>query len=250
MSSFVRMIIVSMLFMATAQAQEPVVVPLNTPMVADISQNTVEIYSSFNGAQLLVFGARNQPGDIVIAVRGPTANLLLRRKERIAGMWMHVEQQKYANMPLFYALASTRKLEDIASLETLKTLGLGEKQLIQFENPNSKENFDDALVKSFSRRHVWQSPFGTITYFGESLFKAKLNLPDTLPDGDFTVEIYLFDHGVPVSMQFIPLHTYKTGFDAQVFNASRDHSALFGIAAILLALSGGWLAHQLFNRRK
>ncbi len=76
-------------------AQQPVQVPLNTPMVADVSQAVVEIHASFNGLQLLIFGARNQPGDVVIAVRGPKANLLLRRKERMAGMWMHVEQQKY-----------------------------------------------------------------------------------------------------------------------------------------------------------
>lgn len=233
-----------------AQAQESAPLTLNTPIVADVSQNTVEIHSSFNGMQLLVFGARNQPGDLVIAVRGPQANLLLRRKERIAGMWMHVEQQKYADVPLFYAIASTRDLAHITTPATLAALGLGPQAVIRLKNPDSKDNFDNALMRLFQKRRTWQIPFSTITYFGESLFKAKLNLPDTLTPGDFTVEVFLFDRGNLVSAQMLPLSSFKTGFDATVFKAAQDHSILYGIGCILLALSGGWLAHQLFNRRK
>ena len=81
------------LFASSAMAQRPEIAPVSlvNPMVADISQTSVEIQSNFNGTQLLIFGARNMPGELVIAVRGPTANVKLRRKERIAGMWMHVD---------------------------------------------------------------------------------------------------------------------------------------------------------------
>ena len=234
---------------ASAQAQEPIQLPLNAPMVADISQNTVEIHSRFNGTQLLIFGARNQPGELVIAVRGPHTNLNLRRKERIAGMWMHVEKQKYEAIPLFYAIASTRPLADIAPLPLLQSLGLGAEQVIHLNNPGSQPIFDNALLETFAKHRTWQIAFSPITYFGESLFKAKLNLPDTLPDGQFTVEVYLVDRGKLVSAQTIPLRSYKTGFDAEVFSAAQHRPWLYGIGSILLALSGGWFANRLFNRR-
>jgi uncharacterized protein (TIGR02186 family) len=223
--------------------------PLIAPMVADISQNTIEIHSSFNGAQLLIFGARNQPGELVIVVRGPSANLHLRRKERIAGMWMHVEKQKYEAVPLFYAIASTRPLAEIAPPLVLASLGLGAEHVIQSNNPSSKAVFDTALQEIFSKQRTWQTDFSPITYFGESLFKAKLTIPDTLPDGSFTTEIYLFDRGKLISAQTIPLRSYKTGFDARVFTNAQHRPWIYGISAILLALSGGWLAHRMFNRR-
>lgn len=246
-----RAILIALTLFTPAYAQEePAIVPVNTPMIADISQNAVEIHASFNGAQLLVFGARNQPGDLVIAVRGPERNLLLRRKERIAGMWMHVEQQKYNHIPLFYTLASTQPMEEIAPARLLQSLGLGGTEVIRLNNPHSKNLFDTALIQHFHKRHNWQIPFGTITYFGESLFKAKLNMPDTLPAGNFTVEVYLFDRGALISAQMMPLRSYKTGFDAKISSAAQMYGWAYGIGAILLALAGGWLAHRLFNRRK
>lgn len=233
-------------FSTPALAQDAV--SLLTPMVADISQDTVEIHSSFTGAQLLLFGARNQSGDLVLVVRGPKSNVVLRRKERIAGMWMHVEQEKYFHLPLFYAIASTRPLELIAPASTLQALGIGSDEVIRQSSGRSAAIFDDALTHYLSRYGLWQLPFARITFFGETLFKAKLTLPDRLPRGQFTVEAYLFNRGQLVSLQTIPLVTYKTGFDARVYDTAQRDPWLYGIGAILLALAGGWLAHRLFNR--
>ena len=96
-----------------AQDDQPPV-SLSTPLIADVSHNAIEIRSDFNGTQLLVFGARNVSGDIVIVLRGPEINARLRRKERIAGMWMHVDQRKYFGLPTFYAIASTKPLNRLA----------------------------------------------------------------------------------------------------------------------------------------
>ena len=244
-----KLLVALLFFAAPCLAQQPDSVPLNTPLVADLSQDTVEIHASFNGAQLLVFGARNQPGDLVIAIRGPARDTMLRRKERIAGMWMQVAQEKYPNLPLFYAYAATRPLAQVAPPATLRALGLGEQAVIGNSNPHGQQLFDDALVDYFARYHLWQLPFSKISFFGESLFKAKINLPDRLPGGKFTVETYLFDHGQLVGFQTIPLLAYKTGFDARVYDLAQHRPLLFGISAILMALAGGWLAHRIFNRR-
>lgn len=230
-------------------ATHPDAIALTNPMVADISQNAIEIRVSFNGAQVLVFGARNAPGDLVIAVRGPAANITLRRKERIAGMWMHVEQHKYINVPLFYAITSSKPLKQIASTATLQSLGLGEQQITIASNDRIYPLFDAALSNNFHKRGWWQSPFAKITYFGESLFKAQLNLPDTLPGGVYTAEIYLFDRGELRSMQTIPITVYKTGLEEHIYESAQKNGLTYGLAAVLLALAGGWLAHRLFHRR-
>jgi uncharacterized protein (TIGR02186 family) len=239
-----------MLFGAVhARAEDaPAAISLTTPLIADISQNTIEIRSDFNGTQLLIFGARNVPGDIVIAVRGPSTTATLRRKERIAGMWMHVDQRSYQNIPIFYALASTKPISRLAPPSVLQSLGLGESRITQAGNPTPDELFDRALAHTFTAKQWWLSPFGKITYFGESLFKARLDLPDTLPSGDYTAEVYLFDRGQLLGFQTIPLTTYKTGFDASVADAARNHGLVYGLAAILMALFGGWLAHRLFSK--
>ena len=240
--------VVSLLFAGAALAETPHASALTNPMVADISQNAVEIHSSFNGAQLLVFGARTIPGELVIVVRGPGENIVMRRKERIAGMWMHVEQHKYANLPLFYAMAATKPLEQIASPAMLQSLGLGEAPITLASSSKPNAVFDAALVNALGKRNWWQPQFSPITYFGESLFKAKLDMPDTLPGGDYTAEVYLFDHGILRAIQTIPLTVYKTGFEAKLVDHAKNDSLRYGLAAVLMAFFGGWLANRLFQR--
>ncbi len=240
-----------MLFAAPAHATvevQPEALTLAGPMVADISQSSIQIHSSFNGTDLLVFGARNARGELVIAVRGPSNDVRLRQKERIAGMWMNVDQMRYNQLPMFYAIASTRPLKKIAPNYTLHQLGLGEQATVSQSNPQATAAFNTALRETQERKQRWQEPFGRITYFGESLFKARLHLPSTMPRGNYSVEVYLFDEGKPIAFQTIPLKAFKTGMDATIYDEAQRHPWLYGIAAILMALSGGWLAHRLFKK--
>ncbi|MFQ5959300.1 MAG: TIGR02186 family protein, partial [Alphaproteobacteria bacterium] len=41
------------------------------PLVADISKHRITIDSSFTGTDVLLFGAIDEKGDLVIVVRGP-----------------------------------------------------------------------------------------------------------------------------------------------------------------------------------
>lgn len=232
-----------------AHAQPEPDVSLTNPMVADVSKHVVEIRSDFKGEQLLIFGARNVPGDLVIAVRGPVTNAVLRRKDRIAGMWMHVDQRKYRQLPTFYAIAATKPLNKIAPPSMLKSLGLGERRIIEEANATPDEQFDKALSEVLTRKSWWQMPFGQITYFGESLFKVRLDLPDTLPSGDYTAEVYLFARGRLVGFQTIPLKSYKVGFDARITRMAQKNGLTYGLIAVLMALTGGWLGHRLFLKR-
>lgn len=246
-----RLLAAFFLLASSAHAEvvaQPEAITLAGPMVADISQSSIQIHSSFNGTELLVFGARNQRGDLVIAVRGPEANVRIRRKERIAGMWMHVDQMRYNRLPMFYAVASTRPLKKIAAAYTLNQLGLGEHAALAGSNPDGTPVFNKAIRDIMSSRMRWQEPFGRITYFGESLFKARLQLPSTMPRGEYSIEVYLFDEGKPVAFQTIPLRAFKTGLDARIYDEAQRHAWLYGILAIVMALCGGWLAYRLFQK--
>src|SRR5271155_5038835 len=78
------------------------------PLVADLSQYRIEIDSSFTGTRLLLFGSRNDIGDIVIVVRGPERKFTVRRKERIAGVWMNHRERHFDDVPAYYAIATSK----------------------------------------------------------------------------------------------------------------------------------------------
>ena len=87
-------------------------------LVPDISSRSVEIRYSFTGAQLLLFGAILYPGgraparpaDIVVVLRGPVEPIVVREKQKIAGIWMNADSNRFRSAPSFYAVASSRPI--------------------------------------------------------------------------------------------------------------------------------------------
>jgi hypothetical protein len=83
---------------------------------------------------------------------------------------------------------------------------------------------------------------------GESLFKLVLPFPDTIPQGDYSAEVYLIDDGKLTSLQSIPLQVQSTGLDAWISNAAAHHDVSYGLFAVLIALALGWGVGRLLQR--
>ncbi|HEU0309887.1 MAG TPA: TIGR02186 family protein, partial [Sphingomicrobium sp.] len=68
-------------------------------LVPDISARSIEIRYSFTGAQLHLFGAILYPGgrvprnpaDVIVVLKGPVEPILVREKQKIAGIWMNAD---------------------------------------------------------------------------------------------------------------------------------------------------------------
>ena len=65
-------------------------------LVADLSKDQIRVASNFTGEKILLFGAIERTGpngasDVVVVVRGPSENFTLRRKKRVAGIWVNAE---------------------------------------------------------------------------------------------------------------------------------------------------------------
>lgn len=221
------------------------------PLSADVSNMRIDLHASFIGTDILVFGARNEPGDIIIAVRGPASNVTVREKQRIAGMWMYARKAKYDHLPQFIALAYTSPLKAINAPDLIRQLQLDMPSIIEASatSPTTDPVFNDALQRINERKKLYTAKPELISFFGETLFKTRIHFPDTMPSGTYRIEVYLIQDGHLLSTQTIPLSAIKTGFEAGVFVISRTHPLLYGIISVLVALSCGWLGHRLFRRR-
>lgn len=229
-----------------AAAQSPA---YNAPLIADSSTRTIDIHASFTGTTILFFGARNEPGDIVIAIYGPQAELTLRRKDRIAGMWMNVESTRFFNVPLYFAMAATLPLSALP--EELRTqLDFSYERFLHATNPNTPETMRLGLARELERKGWVHTQLQPIRFFGETLFRANIAFPDNLPRGHYSADIYLIRDGQLVSMQTIPIVAEKTGIDAWLYDRAQDSPWHYGIGAVLLSLFGGWLGNRLLGSRR
>ena len=76
-------------------------------LVADLSQHLVAITTGFAGANVLLFGAIEGKGDVVVIVRGPERPVVMRRKSRILGVWINTARMTFQRVPSFYAVVTT-----------------------------------------------------------------------------------------------------------------------------------------------
>jgi uncharacterized protein (TIGR02186 family) len=222
---------------------------LAKPIAADISNYQIRIDSSFTGTTLLLFGARNDVGDIVVVVRGPDANFIVRQKEKVAGVWVNTKQHSFENIPNFFSLTASKSTEEIDFGHLLPLLGIKEEDNIPVSDA-TEEMFRDALVRIQERNKHYSYIEGDVTFIGETLFRTKVRFPDNIPRGLYTAEIYLFHADALVGMQVIPIEVKKIGLDALMFDFAHEYTFLYGVLAVLIAMGSGWVASAMFRKYK
>lgn len=223
------------------------------PLVADLSKHLVAITTGFAGTDVLLFGAVDGPGDVVVIIWGPPEELVIHRKSRIAGIWINTAQLTFDRVPSFYSVASSRPLDEIASEHVLARLEMGVERL-DLPLPHAKasanvaRNWRDALIRNKQRLGHYAREVGQVIFLGENLFRTLVEFPANVPTGTYQIEVYLLRDGRVVSAQTTPLIVGKIGLEADVYDFAHNYSALYGLIAILVALVAGWLAHIAFRR--
>jgi uncharacterized protein (TIGR02186 family) len=222
------------------------------PLAADMSTSHIDMDAHFSGTRIFLFGARETAGDIVVVVRGPMRNYQLRKKERYAGVWINSSRMKFFDIPSFYTLAASKPLDAFGHPELLRKLALGEESLFNFySDPDVLSNYRTYInaFLDYQRASKRYAPaHGTVQFIGDTLFKTTLEFPGSLPPGEYKAEIYLIDKDKVIDQQVLPLTVSKTGIEAWLYDFAHGWPALYGIAAVLLALSAGWSAGRLFDK--
>jgi len=228
--------------------------PAGTEIVTDISEHLISITSNFSGTSLLLFGAiASGGGDVVVTVRGPSSTVMMRRKDRVAGIWINRIAERFHNVPGYFAVAATRPLAHIAPPVTLKRFKLdaGEMEFLP-ENALSKQEhaiFNDAIIRAKRRQNLYPKERVPVSVLGGTLFRTKIEFPANVPVGTYQVQIYLVRDGHVVSAQSLPLFVKKHGMERAIFDFAHEQPLIYGIAAVALALAAGWGAGMVFRSR-
>jgi uncharacterized protein (TIGR02186 family) len=209
------------------------------------------ITTGFTGASVVLFGATDGPGDVVVTVRGPDREMTVRRKSRIAGIWVNTREVTFANVPSFYAVAASRPIEDIVSPAnaTLYRLGIANLKL-EAEAPAPSvvvDTFRAALEHTQQQAGLFANRFGKVDFLGERLFRTTIAFPSNVPTGTYLVEVFLVRDKDVVSGQTTPLVVSKVGVDAAVFEYASRQPGFYGAIAVLTAVVAGWLASLPFR---
>jgi len=240
-------------------AGDPVLVP-------DVSQHEIVVRQGFTGAQLLLFGAILSPDgtslqqggvgqdyDIVVVVEGPSRPIVLRQKQKVAGVWVNTRATTFQSVPSFYAMASTRPICQIVDEQTaaIYELGLPFLQLSPTGSidPASQQGFSAGLVGLMARSGLYHQDEHGVTVAGRVLYRAAMALPSNVATGSYTAETFAIAHGRVVASAISRIEVRKSGFERAIADFSNHDAFLYGLFVVAASIAMGWLAGRVFARR-
>ena len=202
-------------------ARDPILVP-------EVSQHEVQVRQGFRGTELLLFGAiltpegsrAGQDYDIVVVLKGPTQSIVLREKQRIAGIWVNAASTEFRSAPTFFAIGAY--------------------------DPKEQARFSAGLVDLMKREGLYKDDPAGVTVSEQVLYQARIALPSSVQTGTYTAETFAITKGRVVASAIARVEVKKQGFERAVAQFAQYNGFLYGLLAVALSVGMGFLAGRLF----
>ncbi len=228
-------------------------------IVSGLSQNRVEITANFDGSEILIYGAVKReapvptgaPLQVIITVEGPSTPLVIRRKERRAGIWVNTSSITVDAAPSFYAVATTGPIDKILSgtddLRFKITLPHAIRAVGSASEAEGAEEFIDALERIRSTDESYRLLENRVQLVDETLFRTDIALPANLTEGNYMVRMFITRGGRVIDSMERVIGVRKTGLERTLYVMAHEQPFLYGVISLALAAVAGWAASAGFR---
>lgn len=247
-------------------------------LTVNMTAHQISITSNFTGATITLFGAiqkiaepmpiphpltlvpvRPRQGpveDVIVVIKGPAEDVTVRRKERVAGIWVNNDSVTFQNVPGFYFVASTRPITEIVD-DTLRSQNeIGAEHLSLLTDAATLANNTTAEIETFReallRRKTMAGLYGVnehgVELQDDILFNMRLRIPANVPVGEYVAQILLLRDGIVIGSQPLRPVVAKSGIERWIYNLAHSMPLVYGLIAVAMALLAGWTAAMIFRR--
>lgn len=228
-------------------------------IVSGLSQSRVAITANFDGSEILIYGAvkREAPApqggrlEVIITVEGPSTPLVIRRKERVAGIWVNTSSITVDAAPSFYAVATTGLVDEILSdtddLRYRITLPHAIRAIGSSAEATGAESFIEALERIRTEDDVYRLLQGQVQLVEETLFRTDVILPANLIEGDYKVRMFITRDGRVIDQMERVIGVRKAGLERTLYVMAHEQPFLYGLISLVLAAVAGWAASAGFR---
>lgn len=231
-------------------------------LVSQLSNDSVEITSSFDGERMTFFGSIapdagsdqkfvQGPFHVVVVVLGPTQNRVARQKTHNFGIWLNTDQVEFDNFPSYFHVLSSGRLTDITDITTLTTnYILPEAHTLVTSGGDWWKTavFGRQLVRLMSEEGLFGIQENGVNFLSDSFYSARLTLPSNAPPGPYLALTYVFKNGEIIARKSEGFAVRKIGFERFLALSAVQYPLLYGIICVILALFTGWLGGVIFKR--
>jgi uncharacterized protein (TIGR02186 family) len=231
-------------------------------LVSGISNDTIQITSSFSGERLTFFGTIapeagsaektvTGPFDVVVVILGPTQDRVAREKTNNFGIWLNTEQVEFKRFPSYFHVLSSRRLLEIADINLLNENFILPEAHAMIPNTAGFMKtlvFGRELIRLMSEDGLFGVQENGVQFLSDTFYSAQLTLPSSAPPGPYIAQTYLFKDGQIVARKSEGFAVRKIDFERFLAQSATQYPLFYGLACVALALFTGWLGGVLFRR--
>ncbi len=222
-------------------------------LTIDLTTPVVRITTGFTGTDLLLYGAVEEPGDVVVVVRGPADDRVVRRKRKAAGVWVNGDAFEFREVPAFYWTASNRPLEEFLPREIAEIHQIGIENLELKSNETPALSLDTAeyrqgLIRNLEKAGLYTLETQDLVFLSKNLFRTRITFPANVSVGTFGIDVFLIRDGELESFETTLLTVRKFGIEAGIYDLAHRQSLIYGLLAVLIATVAGWAANSVFRK--
>lgn len=224
-------------------------------LITTIAPSKISISASYSGGYIVIFGAIADPKatrpsyDAVATVIGPRQNLLVRRKERVLGIWVNRSSETFIGVPSYLAVSANRPFEAIAQPDVLHYHRIGlQHNVFPDQSVDENDPFQTNFIKTRIQEGLFVVQPNGVTFVSPTVFRADIPLSNTVLTGTYQVFVQIFADGQPIAEAPSTFQVEKIGLPQFVVASSVNYSLIYGLATMAMALLTGWIASVAFSR--
>ena len=227
-------------------------------VVLGLSKDRVAITATFDGSEILVFGAVKRetaipetPLQVIVTITGPYKPIVVRRKDKRFGIWVNTENTKIEAAPSFYAVATSAPWDEVITAKQDAKHQVSVARAIKARQTApadaEQERFTEAVIRIRSDENLYQLLENEVTVDQQTLFRTSIEMPSNLTEGRYDTRILLTRNGVVISTLNTEIDVRKVGLERFLFSLSREQPLVYGLLSLAIAIFTGWGASGLFS---
>ena len=231
-------------------------------LVSQLSNESVEITSSFDGERMNFFGSImpdagsdqkfvTGPFNVIVVVLGPTQKRVARQMTHNFGIWLNTDKVEFDNFPSYFQVLSSGRLRDITDVTTLTTEYILPEAHTLVANSSGwwkTAVFGRELVRLMTEEGLFGVNENGVNFLSEGFYSARLTLPSNAPPGPYIALTYVFKDGKVIARRSEGFAVRKIGFERFLALAAVQQPFFYGLVCVILALFTGWLGGVIFKR--